>query len=87
MCCVYILYSFQLDKFYVGHTCDEMDERLRKHLSDHSGYTSSIAKDWDVAYTESYPDKPSAYRREHEIKSWKSRKQIIELIESSERSW
>ena len=86
MCCVYILYSFQLDKFYVGHTCDEMDERLRKHLSDHSGYTSK-AKDWDVVYTEPYSDKPSAYRRELELKARKSRKLIIELIESSERSW
>ena len=85
MCFAYILYSFQLDKFYVGHTCDNMDERLRTHLSNHSGYTSK-AKDWDVVHTESYSDKASAYRREREIKGWKSRRLIIELIESSKRN-
>jgi len=62
-----------------------MAKRLHKHLSNHSGYTSK-AKDWDIVYTEPYPDKVTAYRREREIKAWKSRRLIVELIESSEQS-
>lgn len=83
MCSVYILYSYQLDKFYVGHTCDKMDQRLRKHLSNHSGFTSK-AKDWEVVYSESYSNKALAYEREREIKGWKSRRLIVKLIESIE---
>ena len=82
MCCVYILYSFELDKFYVGHTCDAMEDRLRTHLSNHSGFTSK-AKDWEMVYSEPYSSKSLAYRREREIKAWKSRRLIIELIDDN----
>jgi putative endonuclease len=56
-----------------------MDERLRKHLADHSGWTAR-SKDWEVAYTEELPDKMSAYRRELEVKGWKKRSRIEDLI-------
>jgi putative endonuclease len=79
---VYILFSETLDKFYVGHTSEELNERLRKHLSNHSGFTGK-AKDWKIVYFENFPDKSSAYRRELSIKSWKSKIKIIELINSS----
>jgi putative endonuclease len=75
----YILYSASLDKYYVGHTSDTLEERVRRHLSDHSGFTSK-AKDWQVVYNEEFAAKSQAYRRELEIKSWKSRKKIEELI-------
>ncbi|WP_333908728.1 GIY-YIG nuclease family protein [Marinigracilibium pacificum] len=35
----YILYSRILDKYYVGHTGDLLTERLRKHNSNHKGFT------------------------------------------------
>jgi putative endonuclease len=38
------LKSLSLGKFYIGHTGDDINERLRRHLSDHKGFTSS-AKD------------------------------------------
>jgi len=44
---VYILHSKSLDKYYIGHTTEPIEERLRKHLADHSGFTSK-AKDWKV---------------------------------------
>jgi putative endonuclease len=40
----YILHSTQLDKFYIGHTTENLQERLRKHLSTHSGFTSKAKK-------------------------------------------
>jgi putative endonuclease len=79
-CHFYILYSIKLDQYYVGHTCEELKERLRKHLSNHSGFTAR-SKDWELVYSEPYLDKSSAYRREREVKSWKSKKKLKEMIE------
>ena len=74
----YILYSALLDKYYVGHTHDP-EGRIRRHLSDHKGFTGS-ANDWKLVYTEEFRDKQEAYRREREVKSWKSRRMIENLI-------
>ncbi|WP_353842940.1 GIY-YIG nuclease family protein, partial [Algoriphagus sp.] len=80
-CYFYILYSTKLDKFYVGHTCEDLGERVRKHLTNHQGFTSK-AKDWELVYFEEYNDKKEAFSRERQVKSWKSKKRIKELIES-----
>ena len=77
---VYILYSPSLNKFYIGHTGDIIEERLRKHNSNHKGYTGK-ANDWIIYYCESYSTKEEAYFREREIKSWKSRNKIKQLSE------
>ncbi|KEO72818.1 GIY-YIG nuclease family protein [Anditalea andensis] len=77
---LYILHSIMLDKYYIGHTSEPIDERLRKHLTSHSGFTSK-AKDWKVVYTEEFFDKSQAYRREVQIKGWKSKRRIQELID------
>ena len=76
----YILYSESLDKYYIGHTGENLDERLRKHLSNHSGFTSK-AKDWSILYFENFEEKSLAYQRELQIKSWKSKIKIRKLIE------
>jgi putative endonuclease len=57
-------------------------ERLRKHNSHHKGFTGK-ANDWQFAYWQTYPSKEEAYRREREIKNWKSRKRIEKLIQSA----
>ena len=49
----YILYSSSLDRYYIGHTGEDVEERLRKHLTHHKGYTSK-AQDWQIVYTEKY---------------------------------
>ena len=78
---VYILYSADRDKYYVGHTGDVLTERLKKHNSQHAGYTGKTG-DWVVMYAESHLSKDAAYKRERGIKSWKSRKRIEKLIGS-----
>ncbi|MFH6995356.1 GIY-YIG nuclease family protein [Flavobacterium sp. FlaQc-48] len=75
----YILYSNSLDQYYIGHTSESLDERLRKHLSNHSGFTGK-AKDWIVVYFEEFETKPLAYKRELEVKKWKSRIRVEKLI-------
>ncbi|HQU39793.1 MAG TPA: GIY-YIG nuclease family protein [Chitinophagales bacterium] len=84
-CTFYILYSKDLDRYYIGHTCDQIEERLRKHLSNHKGFTA-MTKDWEVVYTEYYPEKAIAYRREMEVKSWKKRSRIERLLEMNDGS-
>jgi putative endonuclease len=80
---IYILHSKILKKFYIGHTAESLEERLRKHLSDHSGFTSK-AKDWRIVYFEEFETKSLAYKRELEIKKWKSARRIQKLIEQSQ---
>jgi len=79
---VYILYSILLNRYYVGYTGMVLEERLKKHLSNHKGYTGK-ANDWEIVYRELYDIKGDAYMREREIKGWKSRKKIEELIKGT----
>ena len=75
----YILYSESLDKYYIGYTDVSIEIRLGKHLSNHKGFTSK-AKDWKIVYTEEYENKLEAYKREREVKGWKSRKMVEKII-------
>ena len=75
----YIIYSAKLDKYYVGFTGGSLNERLRRHNMNHKGFTGSNS-DWIVKYFEQFADKVSAMQREREIKSWKSRKKLEQLI-------
>jgi putative endonuclease len=79
----YILFSPSADKFYIGHTTELIIERLRKHNSDHHGFTGKH-RDWIIRYTEIYPSKELAYARERQVKAWKSKKLIAQLISRSE---
>ena len=75
----YILYSATLDKYYIGHTGDDISERLRRHNSSHKGFTGGLG-DWEIVYQEVFDSKTLAYARERQVKGWKSRKRIVELI-------
>ena len=79
MAIFYILYSKRLDRYYVGHTTEPIEERLRKHLSSKGKWTSR-AQDWVIRYTEEHADRSAAYRREREVKGWKSRIRMKRLI-------
>ncbi len=79
---VYILYSREADRFYIGHTGQILEERLKKHLSAHKGFTAK-AGDWEIVHQEILPSREEAYKRELEIKRWKSRTRIKKLIRGS----
>jgi putative endonuclease len=79
MAFAYILYSKTLDKYYIGSTEGSIDIRLKKHLSNHKGFTGK-AKDWILVYQEEFSNKQEALKREKQIKAWKSRKQIEILL-------
>ncbi len=75
---VYILYSENLDRYYIGST-KEIGHRLKEHIWSHVGFTSR-AKDWVLRYSEVHSTRSEAYAREKRIKAWKSRKLIEKLI-------
>ncbi|RLD58138.1 MAG: GIY-YIG nuclease family protein [Bacteroidetes bacterium] len=78
---VYIIYSKNIDKFYIGFT-KNISERIRKHNSNHKGFTGKT-NDWVIVYNEEFKTKSEAYSREREIKSWKNRNKITELIKNN----
>jgi putative endonuclease len=78
---LYILYSVSINRYYIGVAID-VDERLRRHLSNHAGYTGK-SKDWKVVHLEGFPTKTEALAREKQLKKWKSAVRIKEMIERS----
>jgi len=76
---LYILFSPTKNRYYVGHTGDLLEERIRKHNSNHKGFTGGMG-DWKLKYSECLSTKQEAAKREREIKNWKSRKLIEKLI-------
>ena len=80
---VYILYSKSKNRYYVGHTND-LQRRLIEH---NSGLTKSTKahRPWKIVYTENLVSKSEAYKREKEIKSYKSGYKFQELKKSE--SW
>ena len=76
---VYILYSTQKNLYYIGFTGDSIAERIRKHNSNHKGFTGNIG-DWHLVYLEEFQSKTDATVRQKQIKNWKSRKAVEKLI-------
>jgi putative endonuclease len=79
---VYIIFSEKLNRFYIGYTADDPDERLRKHNTNHKGFTGKT-NDWTLKHLESFDSKTEALLREKIIKKQKSRKFIEKLISHS----
>lgn len=77
----YILYSKQLDKYYVGYTSSDLKDRIRKHNTNHKGFTGK-SNDWKIVFSEIFDTKQSAMDKEKKIKNWKSRAMIEKLINS-----
>lgn len=82
MCHCYILYSSHIDKYYIGHTCDKLEERVRKHNSNHKGFTGKT-DDWELVWYQEFDNQSDAYSKERQLKNRKSRKRIQALIKRS----
>jgi len=76
----YILYSQKLDKYYIGSTSD-LNGRLHRHNTSASGFTST-GKSWTLKYFEIFETKSEALLRELQLKKWKNRKALEDLIGS-----
>ena len=80
----YILYSASKDRYYIGSTSD-VNERLSRH---NAGATTSTkpGRPWIVVYSEEYPTKDEAVRRENYLKKMKSRRYLETLIRNNRGS-
>jgi putative endonuclease len=77
----YILYSTIRDKYYIGSTIN-LTERLKKHNTNHAGFTGHTG-DWCIVWSETFGNLKDARLKENRIKKWKSRIMIEKLIESA----
>ncbi len=75
---VYIIFSITKNRYYIGYTSN-LEERIIRHNQKSNGFTGKV-NDWKLVYDEKYETKAQAQQRELQIKSWKSRIKIQELI-------
>ena len=75
---VYILKSQSADKYYIGSSLDP-ERRLKFHNTIEKGFTSRY-RPWELVYIKEYSSKKEALSAERKIKSWKSKKKVIKLI-------
>ena len=78
---IYILRSQKDGSYYVGSTQD-IDERLLRHNRGRTNYTRA-KRPWELVYSEEFPDRSGAIKREHEIKRRKSKAYIGSLVRTS----
>ena len=78
---MYFVYLIECsDKsIYTGITTD-LERRFSEHKNGIGGHYTSSKEVVKVVYTEKYPDRSSALKRESEIKGW-TRKKKLNLIQ------
>ena len=62
MTTLYILHSQELEKYYCGLTEMTIEERLKRHLYDHGGFTAQV-KDWQCVHMELFEIKTGTLRK------------------------
>jgi len=79
---VYILKSLKNKRFYIGSTID-IQRRLIEHNSGKSKYTS-FTRPFELVFSQKFDSITTAKKIEYKIKQFKSKKVIIDIIESGE---
>jgi putative endonuclease len=74
---VYVLKSLVVERYYIGHTTD-LEKRLAEHNRGKTRSTKGYLP-WRLVYSENFETKSEAFRREQEIKSFKSGIKFKEL--------
>ncbi|MDP3974796.1 MAG: GIY-YIG nuclease family protein [Candidatus Jorgensenbacteria bacterium] len=78
MAFVYILVSLRDNSYYVG-SCYDVSVRLALHNAGKVRSTKA-SRPWELKYIERYDTLREARKREDQIKSWKKRSAIENLI-------
>ena len=78
---VYIIQSELDGSYYIGST-QNLEDRLERHNQGRSKYTKT-KRPWKLVYSEEFPAKGSAMKKENYIKKRKSKNYIEELIRTS----
>ena len=78
---VYVLYSKNFDKIYIGFTSD-LEQRLLSHNElGKKGWTIKF-RPWQLIYKEEYSEKSDAMKREKQLKTATGRNFIWSLIKA-----
>lgn len=74
---MYFLYILKCKdgSLYTGITTN-LEHRFNEHKSGKGGHYTSSKKVVRIVYTEQYPDRSSALKREAEIKGWRREKKL-----------
>lgn len=78
---VYVLESKKDGRYYIGST-ENLKQRLIRHNNGYSKYTKNKGP-FEVVYKEDYNTRSEAKKREHYLKSLKSRIAIGKLIKNA----
>jgi len=78
---VYVLYNKIYDKIYIGQT-ENLKERILAHNDKRfkQSYTSRFSGLWEILYQEKVSDRKDALRREKQLKSYRGREFLKNLI-------
>lgn len=83
MATVYILYSKNINKYYIG-SCLDLELRLQEHISNkHKGFTTR-AKDWEIFFELTNLEYQQARSTEKHIKSMKSTTYLVNIKKHKE---
>lgn len=74
---MYFVYIIECDdkSLYTGITTD-VERRFGEHKDKKGGHYTSSRSVVRVVYTEQHPDRPSALKRERQIKGWTRQKKL-----------
>jgi len=78
---VYSLFNKKHDKIYIGQT-KNLKERTKLHKEKFfkSSYTSRFNGDWTLIYREDFFTRKEALKREKQLKSYRGREFIRQLV-------
>ena len=78
---VYVLYSKDFDKIYIGFT-SALEQRILSHNElGKKGWTIKF-RPWQLIYKEEYPEKSNAMKREKQLKTATGRNFIWSIIKA-----
>ena len=80
---VYILYSQNLGKYYIGYSSN-VDKRIELHLNSAKNKFSHKANDWKLMHTIDCCCKSHALEIEKHVKAMKSKVYIVNLMQYPE---
>ncbi|MBV9877250.1 MAG: GIY-YIG nuclease family protein [Verrucomicrobia bacterium] len=79
---VYVIRSQTVGKIYIGHT-ENLEKRLKEH-NDPTCFSSKFTKrfpgPWLLIYSEPYPTRSEAFRRERWLKTGSGREYLRSLL-------
>ena len=82
---VYVLYSVDFDKIYIGYTNNLQQRFLSHNELGKKGWTKKF-RPWQIIYTENVETKQKALLREQELKSGRGREWIRNELITNYRS-